>query len=31
MTREWKPKHPQSPESSRSFWNQSITRGFNKK
>jgi len=31
MTRGWKPKHPQSPESSWSFWNQPITRGFNKK
>jgi len=31
MTRGWKPKHPQAPEDPRSFWNQPITQGFNKK
>ena len=31
MTRGWKPKHLQVPEGARSFWNQPITRGFNKK
>jgi len=30
MTRRWKPKYLQVPEGSRSFWNQPITRGFNK-
>ena len=31
MARGWKPKHPQAPEDPRSFWNQPITQGFNKK
>jgi len=28
--RGWKPKHRQAPEGSGSFWNQPITRRFNK-
>jgi len=31
ITRGWKPKHQQTPEGSRSLWNQPITRRFSKK